>query len=53
MCEHIYDEGHVIAASVSRPCVPVWWYIHSQLFRGYHYSFTIDSVHAGPYRLQY
>ena len=33
-------------ASVSLSHVPVWWYIHSQLFRGYHYSLTIDSVRA-------
>ena len=33
-------------ASVSLPRVPVWWYIHSQLFLGYHYSLTIDSVRA-------
>ena len=41
----IYGEGHMIE-SVSLPRVPVWWYIHSQLFRGYHYSLTIDSVYT-------
>ena len=47
MYEH--GEGHVIShhsKCFSLPRVPVWWYIHSQLCRGYHYSLTIDSVRA-------